>query len=75
MFVMEHDNTKHLIIDREWNFTDTTKFTLRYGVCQIGAVEEKNIMEGVIVRRVIPSDNSCLFNAVGFVMELDKHST
>jgi len=22
-------------------------------------------MEGVIVRRIIPSDNSCLFNAVG----------
>ncbi|KAK9084836.1 hypothetical protein Sjap_025247 [Stephania japonica] len=30
-------------------------------------------MEGAIVRRVIPSDNSCLFNAVGFVMEHDKH--
>ncbi|KAL4201450.1 hypothetical protein AMTRI_Chr02g216150 [Amborella trichopoda] len=25
-------------------------------------------MDGVIVRRVIPSDNSCLFNAVGFVI-------
>ncbi|CAM6095225.1 unnamed protein product [Calypogeia fissa] len=25
--------------------------------------------EGVVVRRVIPSDNSCLFNAVGYVME------
>ena len=23
-------------------------------------------MEGVVVRRVIPSDNSCLFNAVGY---------
>lgn len=23
-------------------------------------------MEGIIVRRVIPSDNSCLFNAVGY---------
>ncbi|XP_068638657.1 OVARIAN TUMOR DOMAIN-containing deubiquitinating enzyme 2-like isoform X2 [Aristolochia californica] len=31
------------------------------------------IMEGIIVRRVIPSDNSCLFNAVGYVMEHDKH--
>uniref|UniRef100_A0A1D1XFV8 Ubiquitin thioesterase OTU n=1 Tax=Anthurium amnicola TaxID=1678845 RepID=A0A1D1XFV8_9ARAE len=30
-------------------------------------------MEGVIDRRVIPSDNSCLFNAVGYVMEHDKH--
>lgn len=30
-------------------------------------------MEGIIVRRVIPSDNSCLFNAVGYVMEHDKH--
>ncbi|XP_057550869.1 OVARIAN TUMOR DOMAIN-containing deubiquitinating enzyme 2 isoform X4 [Amaranthus tricolor] len=29
-------------------------------------------MEGIIVRRVIPSDNSCLFNAVGYVMEHDK---
>ncbi|KAL0908987.1 hypothetical protein M5K25_023505 [Dendrobium thyrsiflorum] len=29
-------------------------------------------MDGVIVRRVIPSDNSCLFNAVGFVMEHDQ---
>ncbi|XP_028073879.1 ubiquitin thioesterase OTU1-like isoform X4 [Camellia sinensis] len=30
-------------------------------------------MEGTIVRRVIPSDNSCLFNAVGYVMDHDKH--
>nr|POF17205.1 ubiquitin thioesterase otu1 [Quercus suber] len=30
-------------------------------------------MEGIVVRRVIPSDNSCLFNAVGFVMDHDKH--
>ncbi|KAI8557596.1 hypothetical protein RHMOL_Rhmol04G0022000 [Rhododendron molle] len=30
-------------------------------------------MEGAIVRRVIPSDNSCLFNAVGYVMDHDKH--
>lgn len=30
-------------------------------------------MEGVVVRRVIPSDNSCLFNAVGYVMEHDRH--
>ncbi|XP_006855843.2 ubiquitin thioesterase OTU1 [Amborella trichopoda] len=30
-------------------------------------------MDGVIVRRVIPSDNSCLFNAVGYVMDHDKH--
>ncbi|KAJ4833022.1 OTU protein [Turnera subulata] len=29
-------------------------------------------MEGVVVRRVIPSDNSCLFNAVGYVMDHDK---
>ncbi|KAK6946905.1 OTU domain [Dillenia turbinata] len=28
---------------------------------------------GVLIRRVIPSDNSCLFNAVGYVMERDKH--
>ncbi|KAK6934453.1 OTU domain, partial [Dillenia turbinata] len=27
---------------------------------------------GVLIRRVIPSDNSCLFNAVGYVMERDK---
>lgn len=26
-------------------------------------------MEGIIVRRVIPSDNSCLFNAVGYVSD------
>ncbi|MQL96897.1 hypothetical protein Taro_029577 [Colocasia esculenta] len=30
-------------------------------------------MEGSVVRRVIPSDNSCLFNAVGYVMEHNKH--
>ncbi|CAN6457604.1 unnamed protein product [Victoria cruziana] len=30
-------------------------------------------MEGVVLRRVIPSDNSCLFNAVGYVMEHNKH--
>ncbi|KAI3820527.1 hypothetical protein L1987_08075 [Smallanthus sonchifolius] len=29
-------------------------------------------MEGSIVRRVIPSDNSCLFNAIGYVMDHDK---
>lgn len=28
---------------------------------------EFNRMEGIVVRRVIPSDNSCLFNAVGWV--------
>ncbi|KAF9672992.1 hypothetical protein SADUNF_Sadunf11G0102000 [Salix dunnii] len=30
-------------------------------------------MEGIVVRRVIPSDNSCLFNAVGYVMDNDKN--
>ncbi|KAF7815826.1 ubiquitin thioesterase OTU1 [Senna tora] len=30
-------------------------------------------MEGTVVRRVIPSDNSCLFNAVGYVMEHNKN--
>ncbi|PWA86876.1 ubiquitin thioesterase OTU1 [Artemisia annua] len=30
-------------------------------------------MEGSIVRRVIPSDNSCLFSAVGYVMDHDKN--
>ncbi|KAL6541132.1 OTU protein [Orobanche minor] len=30
-------------------------------------------MEGIVVRRVIPSDNSCLFNAVGYVMDHDKN--
>ncbi|KAI9074841.1 hypothetical protein K1719_043191 [Acacia pycnantha] len=30
------------------------------------------IREGIIVRRVIPSDNSCLFNAIGYVMDHDK---
>ncbi|KAI3849042.1 hypothetical protein MKX03_011485 [Papaver bracteatum] len=30
-------------------------------------------MEGIVVRRVIPSDNSCLFNAVGYIMEHNKH--
>lgn len=29
-------------------------------------------MEGTAVRRVIDSDNSCLFNAVGYVMDHDK---
>ncbi|KAG7015196.1 Ubiquitin thioesterase OTU1, partial [Cucurbita argyrosperma subsp. argyrosperma] len=29
-------------------------------------------MEGTVLRRVIPSDNSCLFNAVGYVMDHDK---
>ncbi|XP_076924253.1 OVARIAN TUMOR DOMAIN-containing deubiquitinating enzyme 2-like [Bidens hawaiensis] len=32
-------------------------------------------MEGNIVRRVIPSDNSCLFNAFGYVMDHDKNKT
>lgn len=26
-------------------------------------------MEGIVVRRVIPSDNSCLFNAVGYAAQ------
>ncbi|EPS71732.1 hypothetical protein M569_03026, partial [Genlisea aurea] len=30
-------------------------------------------MEGTVVRRVIPSDNSCLFNAVGYVMDHEKN--
>ncbi|KAG8069830.1 hypothetical protein GUJ93_ZPchr0006g42254 [Zizania palustris] len=30
-------------------------------------------MEGVVVRRVILSDNSCLFNAVGYVMEHNRN--
>ncbi|KAI9126277.1 hypothetical protein K1719_002698 [Acacia pycnantha] len=30
------------------------------------------IREGIIVRRVIPLDNSCLFNAIGYVMDHDK---
>ncbi|THG12829.1 hypothetical protein TEA_016159 [Camellia sinensis var. sinensis] len=30
-------------------------------------------MEGTVIRRVIPSDNSCLFNAVGYVMDHDKN--
>ncbi|AQK60465.1 OTU-like cysteine protease family protein [Zea mays] len=30
-------------------------------------------MDGVVVRRVIPSDNSCLFNAVGYVMEHNRN--
>nr|XP_010934982.1 ubiquitin thioesterase OTU1-like [Elaeis guineensis] len=34
---------------------------------------EFNRMEGFVVRRVIPSDNSCLFNAVGCVMDHDRH--
>ncbi|KAF5461098.1 hypothetical protein F2P56_020919 [Juglans regia] len=29
-------------------------------------------MEGIVVRRVIPSDNSCLFNAVGYVVGHNK---
>ncbi|KAB2615653.1 ubiquitin thioesterase OTU1-like [Pyrus ussuriensis x Pyrus communis] len=29
-------------------------------------------MEGMVVRRVIPSDNGCLFNAVGYVMDHDQ---
>ncbi|GAA0149468.1 cysteine protease [Lithospermum erythrorhizon] len=29
-------------------------------------------MEGTLVRRVIQSDNSCLFNAVGYVMDHNK---
>ncbi|EFJ13476.1 hypothetical protein SELMODRAFT_181660 [Selaginella moellendorffii] len=28
--------------------------------------------ESVVVRRIIPADNSCLFNAVGYVMEHNK---
>ncbi|WOK93425.1 hypothetical protein Cni_G02122 [Canna indica] len=28
---------------------------------------------GIVVRRVITSDNSCLFNAVGYVMEHDQN--
>ncbi|KAM0896897.1 hypothetical protein ACQ4PT_022895 [Festuca glaucescens] len=30
-------------------------------------------MEGIVVRRVIPSDNSCLFNAIGYVMEHNRN--
>ncbi|TXG67782.1 hypothetical protein EZV62_009057 [Acer yangbiense] len=30
-------------------------------------------MEGIVARRVIPSDNSCLFNAVGYVVDHDKN--
>ncbi|KAG6424225.1 hypothetical protein SASPL_114640 [Salvia splendens] len=30
-------------------------------------------MEGIVVRRVIASDNSCLFNAVGYVMDHDRN--
>ncbi|KAK1563742.1 hypothetical protein Q3G72_032024 [Acer saccharum] len=30
-------------------------------------------MEGIVARRVIPSDNSCLFNAVGYAMDHDKN--
>lgn len=30
-------------------------------------------MDGIVVRRAIPSDNSCVFNAVGFTMDHDKH--
>ncbi|KAK1563148.1 hypothetical protein Q3G72_023065 [Acer saccharum] len=30
-------------------------------------------MEGIVARRVIPSDNSCLFNAVGYVIDHDKN--
>ncbi|CAN1339712.1 OVARIAN TUMOR DOMAIN-containing deubiquitinating enzyme 2 [Linum perenne] len=30
-------------------------------------------MDGTVVRRVIPSDNSCLFNAVGYVMDHNKN--
>ncbi|KAB2603969.1 ubiquitin thioesterase OTU1-like [Pyrus ussuriensis x Pyrus communis] len=29
-------------------------------------------MEGIVLRRVIPSDNGCLFNAVGYVMDHDQ---
>ncbi|BBN69698.1 OTU-like cysteine protease family protein, partial [Prunus dulcis] len=29
-------------------------------------------MEGIVVRRAIPSDNSCLFNEVGYAMDHDK---
>ncbi|KAG7594738.1 Papain-like cysteine peptidase superfamily [Arabidopsis thaliana x Arabidopsis arenosa] len=32
-------------------------------------------MDGIIVRRVIPSDNSCLFNAIGYVMDKDKNKS
>ncbi|GER43338.1 ubiquitin thioesterase OTU1 [Striga asiatica] len=31
------------------------------------------IVRGIVVRRVIPSDNSCLFNAVGYVMDHDRN--
>ncbi|XP_057827523.2 OVARIAN TUMOR DOMAIN-containing deubiquitinating enzyme 2 [Cryptomeria japonica] len=31
--------------------------------------------DGAVVRRVIPSDNSCLFNAVGYVMEHDRNKS
>ncbi|KAK0600297.1 hypothetical protein LWI29_013519 [Acer saccharum] len=30
-------------------------------------------MEGIVTRRVIPLDNSCLFNAVRYVMDHDKN--
>ncbi|KAF6147176.1 hypothetical protein GIB67_003944 [Kingdonia uniflora] len=31
-----------------------------------------NSTENIVLQRAIPSDNSCLFNAVGYVMEHDK---
>ncbi|KAK6229725.1 hypothetical protein SCA6_018676 [Theobroma cacao] len=56
----------------------TSKVGLRLGVVgteisqirvQALMVHTLSIMEGIIVRRVIPSDNSCLFNAVGYIMD------
>ncbi|WRX28707.1 hypothetical protein QQP08_021194 [Theobroma cacao] len=38
-------------------------------LCLFFQVHTLSIMEGIIVRRVIPSDNSCLFNAVGYIMD------
>ncbi|KAL4556517.1 hypothetical protein LXL04_039173 [Taraxacum kok-saghyz] len=38
----------------------------------LSQVHISNKMDGSIVRRAIPSDNSCLFNAVGYVMVHDK---
>ncbi|CAN6230419.1 unnamed protein product, partial [Urochloa humidicola] len=40
---------------------------------RVGDPDRSGEMEGAIVRRVIPSDNSCLFNAVGYVMEHNRN--
>ncbi|TYK23120.1 ubiquitin thioesterase OTU1 [Cucumis melo var. makuwa] len=72
--------TSYFIPKEKESISDSFLSSIRYllfGSSYFLAVYKEVIltytMEGSIIRRVIPSDNSCLFNAVGYVMDHDKH--